>query len=232
MSDDGEAPDRYATMLHSLRHARGRYPVERAAQLSGIPRSTLYDWNRHGVYVPDFAAGSPMAWSYRDLVFVRVLAWLRNDVKTPRSVASVRVQALKVHISAGHLVTMLHADRDSLVVDGNVAAPLDGPSRMFVDMLASFDLASAVDDFGAHTKLWGPDLVAPSAHTYISPWVLGGDPCVAKTRIPSASIYSLRVDRGLSVADVVALYPGLSESAANDAFTLETRLRGHQPQAA
>src|SRR5829696_8281996 len=69
-------------VLHALRHPRGRYAADRAAQLSGIPRSTLYDWQRADVYVPDFAGGSPMAWSYRDLVFVRVLAWLRNDIKT------------------------------------------------------------------------------------------------------------------------------------------------------
>lgn len=107
-------PDPSALVLQSLRHARGRYPADRAAQLSGIPRSTLHDWQRNGVYVPDFAGGSPMAWSYRDLVFVRVLAWLRNDVRTPRPVAAERVSTLKRHISSGKRVTMLHADRDTL----------------------------------------------------------------------------------------------------------------------
>jgi hypothetical protein len=66
--------DRATLVLHSLRHARGQYKADRAAQLSGIPRSTLYDWQRSDVLVPDFAGASPMAWSYRDLVFVRVLA--------------------------------------------------------------------------------------------------------------------------------------------------------------
>jgi uncharacterized protein (DUF433 family) len=220
-------------VLHALRHPRGRYPVDRAAQLSGIPRSTLYDWHRADVYVPDFAGGSPMAWSYRDLVFVRVLAWLRNDVKTPRPVAAERVRALKQYISAGNAVTVLHADRRTLAVDGEVDAPLEGPSRLFSDMLLSFDLTSAVEDFGRHSKLWGPDLVTPSRHTYISPWVLGGDPCVERTRIPSASIYSLRTERGLDIAEIVKLYPGLDEVAAQDAYRLESRLRGaHELEAA
>jgi uncharacterized protein (DUF433 family) len=220
-------------VFHALRHPRGRYPAERAAQLSGTHRSTLYDWQHSAVYVPDFAGGSPMAWSYRDLVFVRVLAWLRNDVKTPRPLAAERVAALKRHISAGHAVTVLHADRDTLAVDGDTSHPLAGSSRLFADMLQSFDLTAAVEDFGKHARLWGPDLVTPSDHTYISPWVLGGEPCVERTRIPSASIYALRRDRGLDIGEVVKLYPGLGESAATDAYELESRLRGTlEPEAA
>jgi uncharacterized protein (DUF433 family) len=186
----------------------------------------LYDWQRNNVYLPDFAGGSPMAWSYRDLVFVRVLAWLRNDVKTPRPEAAARVNALKQYVAAGKPVTLLNADRDTLAVDGDVNAPLDGSSRLFSDMLQSFDLTAAVEDFGRHAKLWGPNLVHPSAHTFISPWVLGGDPCVARTRIPSASIYALRTERGLSSVEIVNLYPGLDSRSADDAYELESRLRG------
>ncbi|MEX2625315.1 MAG: DUF433 domain-containing protein [Ilumatobacteraceae bacterium] len=219
-------------VLHALRHPRGRYAADRAAQLSGIPRSTLYDWQRADVYVPDFAGGSPMAWSYRDLVFVRVLAWLRNDIKTPRPTAAARVRSLKHHISAGKSVTVLNADRDTLAVDGDVTAPLEGSSRLFSDMLQSFDLTAAIEDFGRHAKLWGPNLVTPSAHTFISPWVLGGDPCVERTRIQSASIYSLRTERGLTSEEIVNLYPGLQVPAADDAYALKSRLRGTDELAA
>lgn len=174
-----------------------------------------------------------MAWSYRDLIFVRVLAWLRNDVKTPRPVAAARVRALKQHISAGKLVTTLNADRETLAVDGDVGAPLEGPGRLFTDMLLSFDLTTAVQDFGRSARLWGPNLVTPSTSTYISPCVLGGDPCVERTRIPCASIYSLRTERGLDTTEIVNLYPGLDESAADDAYELELRLRGtHELEAA
>jgi uncharacterized protein (DUF433 family) len=100
-------------------------------------------------------------------------------------------------------------------------------------MLQSFDLTAAVEDFGRESRLWGPDLVTPSAHTVISPWVLGGEPCVERTRIPSASIYALRTERGLDTADVIGLFPGLDKEAADDAYELESRLRGtSEPQAA
>jgi uncharacterized protein (DUF433 family) len=220
-------PDRdHVAVLHSLRHARGRYSTDRAAQLSGIPRSTLYDWHRNDVYVPDFAGAHSLAWSYRDLVFVRVLAWLRNDVKTPRPVAAKRVVALKKYVASGKIFTVLNADRNTLVLDGDGSEPLDGSSRLFADMLCPLDLVAAVGDFGSRERLWGPHLVTPSDHTFISPWVLGGDPCVTRTRIPTASLYSLRTDRGLDLAEVVALYPGLDPVAAEDAYRLEARLRG------
>jgi uncharacterized protein (DUF433 family) len=116
--------------------------------------------------------------------------------------------------------TVLNADRNTLVVDG------DGSERLFADMLRPLDLVAAVGDFGSRERLWGPHLVTPSDHTFISPWVLGGDPCVMRTRIPTASLYSLRTDRGLDLAEVVALYPGLDPVAAEDAYRLEARLRG------
>jgi uncharacterized protein (DUF433 family) len=127
----------------------------------------------------------------------------------------------------------VNADGNTLAVDGDVGAPLDGASRLFADMLESFDLTSAVEDFGIHRTLWGPDLVTPSAHTVISARVLGGEPCVEHTPIPSASIYALRDERGLALADIVTLYPGLNQKAAEDAYELESRLRGtSEPQAA
>ena len=57
-------------------------------------------------------------------------------------------------------------------------------------------------------------------------WVLGGDPCVENTRIPTSAIYVLRTERGLSAEQIADLYPGLDPDKAVDAYELETRLRG------
>lgn len=60
-----------------------------------------------------------------------------------------------------------------------------------------------------------------------SPWVLAGDPASnERTRIPTAGIHSLCVERGLATPEVVELYPGLTVDAAEDAYLLEQRLRG------
>lgn len=215
-------------LLNAMRHPRGRYSADRASQLSGVPMSTIYDWQRNDIYVPDFGGASPMAWSYRDLVFLRLLAWLRQ-LKMPRPVAAERVTDVKQYVATGHELRMIRATSDSVVFDDETTDRKTGtnflPFDDFTGLLSAFDLLDPVEELGKH-PLWGPDLVTPSAHTYISPWVLGGDPCVENTRIPTATILALHEERGLSTPQIVDLYPGLKSDAAEDAYELEKRLRG------
>jgi hypothetical protein len=37
-----------------------------------VPERTLYDWAKSAILVPDYNAGRPKHWSYRDLVFLRL----------------------------------------------------------------------------------------------------------------------------------------------------------------
>jgi uncharacterized protein (DUF433 family) len=215
-------------LLTAMQHPRGRYSAERASQLSGVPTSTVYDWQRNSVYVPDFGGAKPMAWSYRDLVYLRLLAWLRQ-LKMQRPMAADRVKAIKAHVSSGHDLRVIMATSHSVVFDDERSDRITGenllPFEDFTGLLSVFDLLDPVEELG-NRPLWGPDLVTPSEHTYISPWVLGGDPCVENTRIPTATILALHEERGLNTAQIVELYPGLGAVAAEDAYTLEKRLRG------
>lgn len=224
--------------LAALAYPRGRYPVERAAQLSGVPRSTLYDWRREGIYLPDFRNASPVAWSYRDLVFVRLLAWLRQ-ARWPRPDAAAAVSDVRRRASAGEPLHYVRADSSSLYVGDEPFGPEPNllPFNNVVSLLAMFDLAKPIEELrnGRTGRLWAPDLVAPSAHTAISPDVLAGEPCVVRTRIPTSTVAALVADRGLGAPDIVRLYPDLTLETAEDALLLERRLRGHdlpQPQAA
>ncbi len=172
-----------------------------------------------------------MAWSYRDLVYLRVLAWLRSK-KMPRPEAASRVKELRQAIADGHEIHVLQADSHAFVPDGDLTAPMGGQSVLFAEMLHPFELSGAAIDEIGDRRVWGPDFVTPSRHTYISPWVLAGDPCVDATRIPTAAIYSLRHDRGLTTADVINLYPELTEAEVDEAFVLEQKLHGSEAVAA
>lgn len=215
-------------LLNAMRHPRGRYSADRASQLSGVPTSTVYDWQRNNVYVPDFGGAKPMAWSYRDLVYLRLLAWLRQ-LKMPRPMAAQRVSDVKDYVASGHELRVIRATSNSVVFDDETSDRKTGanllPFEDFTGLLSVFDLLDPVEELGPR-PLWGPDLVTPSEHTYISPWVLGGDPCVENTRIPTATILALHEERGLNTAQIVELYPGLAADAADDAYMLEKRLRG------
>ena len=219
------------TVMYALRHARGRYDNPRTSQLSGIPSSTLYEWRRNDIYVPDFDGDAPTAWSYRDLVYLRLLAWLRQ-VGMERHTASEQVRIIKDEVASGREIQYLFADRDTLVADEERTSRVTGENLLpFDDLLGlfrTFDLLEPVAELGGNElrRLWAPDLVTPSSFTFISPWVMAGDPCVACTRIPTASIHALREERGLASAEIVDLYPGLTIEAADDAYVLERRLRG------
>ena len=220
-----------ATVLRSLRHPRGRYLVDRASQLSGIPRSTLYDWRREAIYVPDFSSSDPVAWSYRDLVFLRLLGWLRQ-LGMPRPLASEHVVEVKSLLAKGSEVRLLRADSRMLLINEERINRFTGVNLLPFDdifgLLSTFDLLEPIAELRRQGhRTWGPDLVNPSERTFISPWVLAGDPCITGTRIPTSAIHALRAERGLASTDVVELYPGLTLEGAEDAYLLERRLRGH-----
>jgi uncharacterized protein (DUF433 family) len=220
-------PDERDLVRRSLRAPRGRYDVTRASQLSGVPRSTVYEWAREGVLPPDYLGAKPKTWSYRDLVLLRLTVWLRSqgmarEVVVPR-VARVRqllgqgdVRAARVRADARHF--FLHGD----MVDDSGQSVLDG-LMVFIDEFRLIEGVSAIAEVGG--PVGGPNLVRPSERSRISPWVMAGDPCVRDTRVPTASLWGLRQARGLSSTAIARLYPGIEVADVDDAVALEVQLR-------
>ena len=220
-----DVQERRDLVRDALRAPRGRYRAHRAAQLSGVPRSTVYEWARKAVLAPDYVNASPMLWSYRDLVFLRLLARMRqHGIPRPeasRGVASLRtsladpsVEIASVRIAGG----LYLGDSSHDVISGQ---------HVFADILAltkPFDLLEPIAGVNDRPT-WGPDLVQPSEHTYISPGVMGGEPCVGATRIPTASVFTLATVRRLDPPKIVRLYPQLTPEVVEDAVALERRLR-------
>ena len=228
------SPGERQTIAYALRHPRGRYTAERASQLSGIPKSTVYDWRRDAVLVPDYPAASPTMWSYRDLVLLRLLAWLRQG-GMPRPVATDKVASVRKQLTRGLDVRLIHATRSDIVLsDGLGGTDFEDdrdnllPSADFYSLLGTFDLLEPIEELRSarNRPIWAPDLVTPSTHSVISPWVLGGDPCITRSRIPTSAVFALSTERRLPVNAIVELYPGLTADATVDAIGLERRLRG------
>src|SRR5947209_1603727 len=57
---------------------RGAYAADRAAALSGVPRSTVHYWSRHDVLIPSVSPVKVKLWSYTDLMGLRTIYWLRQ----------------------------------------------------------------------------------------------------------------------------------------------------------
>ena len=209
-----------------LRYPRGRYTIERASQLSGVPRSTVYDWRRHDILASDFPTITPKVWSYRELVFLRLIAFLRsrsmNRPEVADRVASIRrmleedTDDIVTIRSDGHAMFLNSDDYDRR--SGEAAFPT------MLDWIEEFYLAEPIAELGSR-RLWGPNLVNPSPRTMISPWVMAGDPCLTGTRIATSSMFALHTERGLVASAIANLYPGVEPEQVRDAIELEQRLR-------
>jgi uncharacterized protein (DUF433 family) len=218
------AEDR-ALVLRALRYARGRYSAERAQQLSAVPSRTLHDWATSGVLVPDWFAARPRGWSYRDIVYARLLAWLRSK-HMERRAASERVAHVRKLLSDSAIDPSVHSDGTIFLIGNESTDRFTGQQAFdgLVAVLDVFELTEPIEGV-SRGELWGPSLVRPSAHTYISPWVLAGEPCVEGSRVPSSTMYALATERGLDAVAIHRLYESLSVDAIEDAVALEARLR-------
>lgn len=212
-------------VLRALRHPRGRYRAERARQLSAIPTRTLHDWATSGILVPDWDGAKPRAWSCRDIVFARLLAWLRSK-HMHRSAAAERVRYLRDLLSTSDIDPSVHSDGTIFLLGEEATDRFTGQQAFdgVVEILDVFELTEPVEGV-SKGELWGPSLVRPSVHTYISPWVLAGEPCVEGSRVPSSSLHALSTERGLDTAAIQLLYESLSVEAIEDALEFEARLR-------
>lgn len=226
-------PEESRAIARALRRPIGRYNADRASQLSGVPRSTLYSWIRNGHLVPDFAEWDPTQWSYRDLVLARLFAWVRkagmSASLTAKEVAEVRRKLADRTLDP---TLRIRATKFGLYPEGESVDDLTGMQAIpaVLELVQGFDLIAPVD--ANVDRLWGPSLVHPSAFTAISPDVFAGEPTIRRTRIPTAALYALHEDRGLSSADIAHLYPGLAEEQVDDGLALERRVRGLQAAAA
>jgi hypothetical protein len=217
--------DDRALVLRALRFPRGRYSADRAHQLSGVPARTLHDWATAGVLVPDWFSASPRGWSYRDVVYARLMAWLRGK-RMDRPAAAERVALVRDLLTSSAVDPRIHSDGTIFLIGDERSDRITGQEAFdgLAEVLDVFELTEPIEGVSSG-DLWGPSLVRPSEHTYISPWVLGGEPCVEKSRVPSATLHALHVERGLDAEAIHRLYEFLPTEAIDDALLLEARLR-------
>lgn len=208
----------------------GCYEAQRAAALSGVPKSTVYDWARKQIVVPSISAEREMLWSYADLMTLRIVSWLRHP-KGPSSDARPAAAMREVRDALERLDEMDldpwegHVGRSPLVVDrgghimiltGDVTVDLAGQLRLgqVLDLLGPFD-----DPGGGR----GPDLRRPRSHLRIVPGKCAGEPHVEGSRVTTLAIAAL-ARRGFDLDDVARLYPDESLESLAEAIDLERAL--------
>jgi uncharacterized protein (DUF433 family) len=213
----------------------GAYTAERAAALSGVPKSTIHYWSRHNILHPAVSRDKVKLWSYADLFRLRIIYWLRQP-KTldegrdiPSSTMSKVRSALRqlgglgLDVLAGDGTARILVSPDGHVFvktpDGTV---LDGSrhGQTVLDLIGTFVTPGA-------SGILGPDLRKPRPDLRILPKKLAGSPHIVDTRVETSALAALN-RRGFETPQIVALYSYLSRDAIEQAVDLEKQLRANE----
>lgn len=208
----------------------GCYEARRAAALSGVPQSTVYDWARKGVVVPSISPEREKLWSYADLMALRIVSWLRHpkgpaeDQRPASAMREVRkalhrLDDLGIDLWDGRAArSPLFVDRSGeiIIVRDDEASDVSGQAviSQFLDLLAPFEGS----DGGR-----GPDLRRPREHLRIVPGKCAGEPHLEGSRLTTPTIAALAA-RGYGIDDLARLYPDESPASIAEAIDLETSL--------
>ncbi len=209
--------------------ALGAYTADRAAALSGVPKSTIHWWARHDVLIPSVSATKVMLWSYSDLMGLRVIYWLRQHKTTTRGVEVARTSMPAVRRALKELrelnLSLWKRDRPSVLVDANGHLHVKQPEGVhdLAGQVVSEDLLDLIAPFSTSEGTRGPDLITPRADLRIVPGKLSGSPHVVHTRLETRALAALTAD-GFDVPRIHRLYPYVTPLQIEQALELEKQL--------
>lgn len=205
------------------------FPTELTSVLSGASVYQLRRWRRTRLLVPEVQAYRPPVYSFRDIVAVRTVVWLRRDVslqKIRRALANLPVFDFTEHPAKYQFAT----DGDSVgVVDeqGRIVDLVLRPGQIQL-----FSLAQVFEAFRNRKGQQVVDLRKPSEHLEVGAGRLGGWPTVANTRVPYDDVANLLGDGDVSPDEVSRFYPSVSPEAARDALAFHRDVRARRERAA
>lgn len=212
-------------------NAKGAYTAERAASLSGVPKSTVHYWARQEILVPSVSAERVKLWSYGDLMALRTIYWLRQSKKDssnreiPRTAMKAVRRALS-EIAALELELWTEDSAPAVAVDraGNIVIQAgDRAQRPSGQSILDAEMLDLIAPFSSEEGLRGPNLSVPRPRLRIVPGKLGGSPHVVHTRLESQALGAL-AESGLPGAKIYRLYPDVDRDAIEDALDLERQL--------
>ena len=215
----------------------GFYSTSQVSRLARIPRSTLTDWKARNILTPSvrIVAGDEIVdegYSYADLTILRLSRAIRDKKLNMRSVCialrhlidrfghpNLGWSGVHVYIANNHV----YADK---LDEWNVTAADQGGQRVetkFFDDI--FDILRDMDEDG--------DILLPKGFSQcitIKPGVMGGDPVIKNTRIPTASI-SMKFHQGTTIDRLVDLYRPVTRQCIEKAIEYEEYLSSPIAQA-
>lgn len=193
------------------------FPIPLASKMSGASINQLRYWHRQGILVPEVESiARPYLYSYRDLVALRTVAWLRSDhslQQIRKSLDLVRDLDTAVHPSEFKIMKLGKSIGFERRSDG---AMIDVSKEPGQEVLGT--LQDVFGEFETRRKKKVDPMLHPRPGVEVNPNRLGGWPTISGTRIPYDTIAKLVEDGSVSADEAGRYYPGVSADAARDAL--------------
>lgn len=199
------------------------YPLNLASVLTGATTAQLRGWKRSGVLVPESSPQNPMLYSYRDLLALRSLVYLRAQTSNQRLTRAM-------HTLRHHLDLTDHPSQYVFATDGHgveVIVGEDDPIEL-VRIKGQRALIPLTEVFRPFTNFSGHEVVdfdRPKPHLQVVQGRMGGWPTIANTRVPYDTIADLIRDGDVSADMLRSFYPTVSYEAAQDALEFDVQVR-------
>ena len=210
---------------------QGFYSTSQVSRLAKVPLSTLYSWKERAIIVPSVEVINEHGdvvdegYSYADLTIIKIMRALRVD----------RLNLTSVGTALRHMYERLGppsrgwSDANVYIVD----------KKIFAEQSDEWQTTSA-SGFGqkVETRLFGDlfpllreqeeegSILVPrdySAYVEIDPSIMGGQPVVRDTRIPTSLFPSL-LAKGKSIDDLIRLYYPVSRETIEKTIEFENYL--------
>ena len=218
------------TKMHMTKW-QGFYSTSQVSRLARVPLSTLYSWKERAIIVPSVEVINEHGdvvdegYSYADLTIIKIMRALRVD----------RLNLTSVGTALRHMYERLGppsrgwSDANVYIVD----------KKIFAEQSDEWETTSA-SGFGqkVETRLFGDlfpllreqeeegSILVPrdySAYVEIDPSIMGGQPVVRDTRIPTSLFPSL-LAKGKSIDDLIRLYYPVSRETIEKTIEFENYL--------
>lgn len=204
------------------------YSTQLAAALTGATESQLRYWRlardgKEPLLAPEYGSRPAVAYSYRDIVALRMFTRLRERV----SLQKIRraVSYLEQHLPGEHLseqqLAAVPGGRSIVWIsnEGDYFDVVERPGQSGIKVI----MDEIFREFRTERGQDVPDLSRPAAGLTIDPEVRGGIPVAEGTRVTYNTLAGLTRD-GLSVAQVRDLYPWVSSESVAGAAEFADRV--------
>ena len=218
------------TKMHMTKW-QGVYSTSQVSRLARVPLSTLYSWKERAIIAPsvevvnDHGDVVDEGYSYADLTIIKIMRALRVD----------RLNLTSVGTALRHMYERLGppsrgwSDANVYIVD----------KKIFAEQSDEWETTSA-SGFGqkVETRLFGDlfpllreqeeegSILIPrdyTAYVEIDPSIMGGQPVVRDTRIPTF-LFPILLAKGKSIDDLIRLYYPIPRATIEKTIEFENYL--------